>query len=510
MSQVAGQLGRHVRRRRLRPRRLERRPATSRSLPGVTLHARAGRRATAGRRRPPTSARSRAPTRPSAGRRPGTTRPRSGSGSTSPTPTPARSTSTRVDWDATTAPRRTSPSTTAPAQDGRDHRRLHRRRLDALPGQRPGRRLGPDHGRQVAGGNAVLSGLFLGGAGTPPTPPPPPTAVRARRPGRLGRHLRRRRLRPRRLERPTSDLVGLPPARRSPSSRALALHWASLDHRRPRAPEPRPDRAPGDRLVPRDQIRVRLNFTNAYTGTLHLYARRLGRRPTRRENVTVNDGTGPRPSPITTGFNNGAWMHFPISVPAGGSVLITVDRSPAATPSCRGPVPGRRGTPPTASAAARPPYEPGVQGDWVGMYGVDGYVLGGWNGADQRPRRPAAARPTPSSRALRYNWAPSTTDVRALESPTGPSAGRTGWYHATQIRVRLNFTSAYSGTLHLYARRLGADRPPRERHRQRRHRRPRPSRSRRLHNGAWMHFPVSVPAGGSSWSPSTRPPAATP
>ena len=77
-------------------------------------------------------------------------------------------------------------------------------------------------------------------------------------------------------------------------------------------------------------------------------------------------------------------MHFPISVAAGGSVVITVDRTGRHQRRPRRPVPGRRrdaAAAATATAAAADAVDqPGVQGDWVGVYGVDGYVLGGWNG----------------------------------------------------------------------------------------------------------------------------------
>ena len=38
----------------------------------------------------------------------------------------------------------------------------------------------------------------------------------------------------------------------------------------------------------------------------------------------------------------------------------------------------------------------------------------------------------------------STGDVRMLQSPTG-STRRRRWYHATQLKLRLNFTPAYTG-----------------------------------------------------------------
>ena len=72
-------------------------------------------------------------------------------------------------------------------------------------------------------------------------------------------------------------------------------------------------------------MRVRLSFANAYSGTLHLYAvdwDAIGGA----ENITVDDGSGPRRSAISA-FVDGAWVHAPISVGAGGSVVITADKT---------------------------------------------------------------------------------------------------------------------------------------------------------------------------------------
>jgi hypothetical protein len=77
------------------------------------------------------------------------------------------------------------------------------------------------------------------------------------------------------------------------------------------------------------QIKVQLSFPNAYSGNLHLYALdadRLGRR----ESITVDDGSGARTVRITTDFSQGAWLSFPISVSANGTVSITVNNDTGA------------------------------------------------------------------------------------------------------------------------------------------------------------------------------------
>jgi hypothetical protein len=74
------------------------------------------------------------------------------------------------------------------------------------------------------------------------------------------------------------------------------------------------------------QVRLRLTFATAYTGSLHLYALdwdSLGRR----ETITVNDGSGDRTANISSDFSQGAWVNVPINVAAGGTVTVTVTRT---------------------------------------------------------------------------------------------------------------------------------------------------------------------------------------
>ena len=60
----------------------------------------------------------------------------------------------------------------------------------------------------------------------------------------------------------------------------------------------------------------------------------------------------------------------------------------------------------------------------------------------------------------RYTWSQLAGDVRALESPAQSQRQASGWFHATQTRVRLNFSGPYSGILHLYAVDVTGCRPP--------------------------------------------------
>ena len=72
-------------------------------------------------------------------------------------------------------------------------------------------------------------------------------------------------------------------------------------------------------------LRLHITFTNAYSGTLHLYCIDWDG-TTRRQVVYVDDGTGARSVNLNSAFHDGAWLAFPINVSAGGTVTVRVDR----------------------------------------------------------------------------------------------------------------------------------------------------------------------------------------
>ena len=137
-----------------------------------------------------------------------------------------------------------------------------------------------------------------------------------------------------------------------------------------------------------------------------------------------------------------------------------------------------------------------VQGGWVTRWGADGYVLADWNGTTDLVSLPPGVTFT-AEQASRYSWAAPTTDVRALQSPDQTDRRARTWHDDNEVRLRLNFTNAYSGNLHLYAvdwddyARL-EDVTVDDGHG------PRTARlSTSIVPGAWVHFPVSVAAGGT-------------
>jgi glucose/arabinose dehydrogenase len=135
------------------------------------------------------------------------------------------------------------------------------------------------------------------------------------------------------------------------------------------------------------------------------------------------------------------------------------------------------------------------QGSWVGTYGADGYALLGWNGSTD-----LAALGTASlviDQGTRFQWRTSSTAVRDLQSPDGTSRRATAVYDTTQLRLHLNFATAYTGTLHLYAldastvdRRevitVNDGSGPRG-----------ATLGSAFDQGVWVHAPIAVAAGGS-------------
>jgi hypothetical protein len=190
-----------------------------------------------------------------------------------------------------------------------------------------------------------------------------------------------------------------------------------------------------------------------------------------------------------------------VTVGAGGSILITVDWTAGINSLLSGIFLGGAGAPPPAPPQATL-EQPGVQGDWVGTYGADGYILAGWNATSDLAVLPPGVSYTLLEGVL-HSWEASTNEVRAVESPEQTYRRATAWYGPgsaytfNRIRVRLDFATAYSNTLHLYAldwsttdRResitVDDGHGPRV-----------IQLTNSFDSGAWLHFPVTVGAGGS-------------
>jgi hypothetical protein len=326
---------------------------------------------------------------------------------------------------------------------------------------------------RTAGPNAVLSGIMLGDAGTPPSPTvaSTPEGAWVNTVGSAGYDLAG-------WNGGGGDVSYLPGASLS-VLQGTRYQWAanSSDTRALQSPDGL-TRTIGT-YYDANEIRLQLSFTAAYTGNLHLYAVDWDK-VTRRETITVNGQT----AELSADFSQGAWVSFPVSVAAGGAVTITVDRTFGPNAVLSGVFLGDAGAPPAASITKAP------QGGWVGTYGAGGYDLLGFGGSSDVTSLPSASASV--VQGTRYQWASGSSDVRALQSPDKTTRVAATLYDASHIQVQLSFTAAYAGNLELYAldwdslgRRetitvngqtavLSAD----------------------FSQGAWVSFPVSVAAGG--------------
>jgi hypothetical protein len=319
---------------------------------------------------------------------------------------------------------------------------------------------------------AVLSGIFLGDAGTPPGAPTVSTSPQGTWTGALGSagyDLA--------AWDGSTDVSDMPNASLSVTQGSRYV-WA------PATEEARalqgPDGLTREAATYYDpnELRLALKFTTSYTGNLRLYALDWDS-TARRETITVNGQT----ATLSSSFNQGAWVTFPISVAAGETVTITVDRTAGANAVLSGIFLGDAGAPPTIGSTSAP------QGSWVGTYGSAGYDLGAWNGESDVADMPNASLSL--AQGNRYVWAPKTSDVRALENPNTLTREAATYYDPNQLRLALKFNSAYTGNLRLYA----VDWDSTARRETISVNGKTADLSSSFNQGAWVTFPISVAAG---------------
>lgn len=324
-----------------------------------------------------------------------------------------------------------------------------------------------------AGANAVLSGVFLGEAGAPPSQAvsSTPQGAWVGAVGSAGYDLAG-------WNGTAGDVSYMPNATVS-LVHGTRYQWATNTTETRALSEPdQLTRSAGAYYDP-NQVQVKLNFSAAYSGNLHLYAIDWDS-TARRETITVNGQT----AELSSSFHEGAWVSFPIDVAApGGTLTITVDRTAGTNAVLSGIFLGESGAPPALPVSSSP------HGNWVGSFGSAGYALAAWNGTSDLTSLMNASLTL--QQGSRFQWASPTTDERALESPTGTTRVAGTYYAPTEIVLQLNFTGTYSGNIELYA--LDWD-----------------STARReiisvngesavlsgeFDQGAWMSFPISVAAG---------------
>ncbi|TMG61968.1 MAG: fibronectin type III domain-containing protein [Chloroflexi bacterium] len=93
-------------------------------------------------------------------------------------------------------------------------------------------------------------------------------------------------------------------------------------------------------------------------------------------------------------------------------------------------------------------YSQSPQGNWTDAYGADGYALLNWNGGTDLVSLPQSR--LVFDQGGRYLWSSGTTAVQALQSPDASTRHAACFSDGNQIRLHLSFTTAYSGTIHIY------------------------------------------------------------
>ena len=106
-------------------------------------------------------------------------------------------------------------------------------------------------------------------------------------------------------------------------------------------------------MVRRNEIRLSLTFSAAFTGSLHLYALDWDNSG-RRETISV----GSQSIALSSDFSQGAWVAFPITATAGQTITIVVDHTAGPNAVLSGIFLGESGTtppptPPPPRAATR-------------------------------------------------------------------------------------------------------------------------------------------------------------
>ncbi len=160
----------------------------------------------------------------------------------------------------------------------------------------------------------------------------------------------------------------------------------------------------------------------------------------RSEKITItNANTGTVLDTETlSSFVNGAYEVWTVS----GHVKITITSLTGGNALLN----GLFFTPTTTAAFLK--TDTTTEGTWMGVYGTNGYNVVG--ATTKNPNYPSYATVTASG-YLTYTWSSNTTDVRGLQNPSGSGRIAAAWYSATSFTVDLNITDGNFHNIALYA-----------------------------------------------------------
>ena len=243
--------------------------------------------------------------------------------------------------------------------------------------------------------NAVVGGVFLGGAGVPYSAPVPTQLVPQEAPqgdwvdmvGSAGYVLA--------AWENGSDASSLPSGVTYSVASGTPYLWASStsDVRALQGPGGT-GRKVGVWYDPAG-VDIVLNFAQGFNGPLAIYSVDWDSHA-RRHDVTISDGTTQFVAQHTESMHGGTWVVADVAVPAGGAVTISTTTTGSYNSVISGVFLG--GGAPQSPGALVPQMAP--QGSWNDHVGQDGYVLAAWNGLADVVDLPAgvafSAEPVPS------------------------------------------------------------------------------------------------------------------
>ncbi len=138
-------------------------------------------------------------------------------------------------------------------------------------------------------------------------------------------------------------------------------------------------------------------------------------------------------------FHGGVYLQWAVS----GNVLIKVTKVSGPNAVISGLFLDSA-VPPTTSASLVK-KDATTQGNWIGVYGGQGYDIEG------TPASLPSYAFVGTSGASTYTWSSSTTDTRGLENPGGSGRTATCWYSATSFTIDVDLTDGQVHDLALYA-----------------------------------------------------------
>ncbi len=187
---------------------------------------------------------------------------------------------------------------------------------------------------------------------------------------------------------------------------------------------------------------IDVNLTDGQSHKLALYALDWDS-TTRTQTITIRDaGTGTvLDTRNVTGFNGGLYLSWTLS----GHVIFTITNTGPTNAVLSGIFFGPAGAAvPPSGAASFVASDGATQGNWRLGYGGDGYSIAG----DSAPY-PSYA--TVSMTVPTATWMSSTSDVRALQNSAGTGREATAWYASSSFTIDVNLTDGQSHEVALYA-----------------------------------------------------------